>query len=133
MSSFDEFFALRIDEITSEYSGHTLIFFKGFPSAQNQCLISHPMSLLNDSSLLKDGYIDLSALNNHWIDLVAAIKSANHPLVGFYEELLLISQFLNRVNIDKIIITDSYQLSRDYFGNKEELENNFKDKSNSIK
>lgn len=111
MPSFDDFFAVRVQEIVSEFDDGTLIFLKGFAIPQIQQLIRHPNSLLNDQSLLQDGYLDVDALNDRWIDFVNAIKSADAPRVGFYEELLVISQFLPRIEAKRIVVVENNMLT----------------------
>lgn len=111
MSTFDDFFAARVQEIVSEFDDGTLIFFKGFAIPQIQQLISHPNSLLNDQSLLQGGYLDINALNDKWIDFVNAIKSATAPRVGFYEELLVISQFLSRIGAKRVVVVENNMLA----------------------
>ena len=111
MPSFDDFFAARVQEIVSEFDDGTLIFLKGFAIPQIQQLIRHPNSLLNDQSLLQDGYLDVDALNDRWIDFVNAIKSADAPRVGFYEELLVISQFLPRIEAKRIVVVENNMLT----------------------
>lgn len=111
MTTFDDFFAARVQKIVSEFDDNTLLFFKGFAVAQLQQLIGHPNSLLNDQSLIQDGYLDLNALNDKWIDLANAIKSADGPQVGFYEELLVISQFLSRMEVKRIVVVENNLLA----------------------
>ena len=99
-STIGQYFSNRVEELISEFTGHTLIFFKGFGLEQIRFLITHPNSLLDDASLLHDGFLDLEAIDDRWLDLAASIKSATKPLVGFYEELLAIRQLLPRMKID---------------------------------
>lgn len=111
MSAFNEHFASRLEAIISEYPDQTLIFFKGFALPQIQQLIVHPNSLLNDPALLQNGYLSVDSLNDKWLDFIAAIKFADHPLVGFYEELLSIRQDLHRIKVRNIVIVENNILS----------------------
>ena len=110
-STIGQFFSNRVEELISEFTGHTLIFFKGFGLEQIRFLITHPNSLLDDASLLHDGFLDLEAIDDRWLDLAASIKSATKPLVGFYEELLAIRQLLPRMKIDNIVVIENNILS----------------------
>ena len=67
--------------------------------------------MLDDASLLHDGFLDLEAIDDRWLDLAASIKSATKPLVGFYEELLAIRQLLPRMKIDNIVVIENNILS----------------------
>lgn len=107
MLTFDDFFATHVHKFVSEFDDGTLIFFKGFAVPQIQQLISHPNSLLNDQSLIQGGYLDFNVLNDKWIDFVNTIKSATAPCVGFYEELLVIGQFLPRIEVKRIVVVEN--------------------------
>ena len=61
-STIGQYFSNRVEELISEFTGHTLIFFKGFGLEQIRFLITHPNSLLDDASLLHDGFLDLDTL-----------------------------------------------------------------------
>ena len=103
-STIGQYFSNRVEELISEFTGHTLIFFKGFGLEQIRFLITHPNSLLDDASLLHEGFLDLEAIDDRWLDLAASIKSATKPLVGFYEELLAIRQFLPRMKVETVVL-----------------------------
>lgn len=111
-STIGQYFSNRVEELISEFTGHTLIFFKGFGLEQIRFLITHPNSLLDDASLLHDGFLDLEAIDDRWLDLAASIKSATKPLVGFYEELLAIRQLLPRMKIDNIVVICAIQRAK---------------------
>ncbi len=111
-STIGQYFSNRVEELISEFTGHTLIFFKGFGLEQIRFLITHPNSLLDDASLLHDGFLDLEAEDDRWLDLAASIKNATKPLVGFYEELLAIrKQLLPRMKMDNIVVIENNILS----------------------
>ena len=111
MSRFFEYFSGRIEEFIANYSGRTLIFFKGFAIEQVQQLISHPNSILNDLSLFQMGHLDLELLEDRWLDIASSINNATEPLIGFYEELLTIRQIIPRIKVEKIIIVENNILS----------------------
>ena len=111
MNSFCSFFSERIGEIISQFSGHTLIFFKGFGIEQIRQLISHPDALINDSSLLSEEYLDIEALGERWLELASSIKGATKPIIGFYEELLVVRDILPLIKVKKIVIVENNVLS----------------------
>lgn len=101
--SIEQHFSHRIEALISDFTGNTLLFFKGFGIQQIQQLIKHPNSLLDDDSLLHDGLLDFAALDDKWLELATSIKCATKPLVGFYEELLAIRPLLPRIKVDRNI------------------------------
>ena len=50
-------------------------------------------------------------MEDAWIDAIAAIRISDGPLVGFYEELLAISQVLSKIKVEKIIVVENNILS----------------------
>ena len=110
MSAFEHYFAIRVNEIVSKHKDNTLIFFKGFNLEQTRFLITHPHSLLNDLELLENGYVSIESLGEKWFDIMASIKQANGPLVGFYEELLSIKDLLPRLKVKQIVVVENNSL-----------------------
>lgn len=111
MPSINEIFQKRVSEIVSDAKGSTLVFFKGFGIPQIQYLIKHPLSILDSGDLVRTGALDVVALNEKWLDIISTIKLSQRPLVGFYEELLAIQEFLPRIQVDKIIVVENNILS----------------------
>lgn len=111
MSALHTHFSGQVEHFIAKFPGHTLIFFKGFGVEQIQQLITHSNSLLNNASLLENGYINYEALKDNWINFATAIQSATAPLVGFYEELVAIRKILPLMSIDKIVIVENNLLS----------------------
>lgn len=109
--SIEQHFSHRIEALISDFTGNTLLFFKGFGIQQIQQLIKHPNSLLDDDSLLHDGLLDFAALDDKWLELATSIKCATKPLVGFYEELLAIRPLLPRIKVDRIVVIENNILS----------------------
>ena len=109
--TISECFSERIDEIISGFSGKTLVFFKGFGIEQVRQLIIHPHSILNDPTLLQNGFLNLKEINSKWLEIATYITNANEPLIGFYEELLSIKQMLPRIEVDKIVVVENNILS----------------------
>ena len=110
-STIGRYFSDRVEELISGLEGHSLMFFKGFGLEQIRYLILHPNSLLNDPSLLRGESIDLGAIDDKWLDFATSIKDAAKPLVGFYEELLAVRQFLPRMKVDRIVVVENNILS----------------------
>lgn len=111
MSSMNECFSKRLEELIDEFPEHNLIFFKGFGIEQMRQLVTHANAILNDETLLQNEYLDINALDDKWLELASSIKCAKEPLVGFYEELLAIRQLLPRIKVDKIVIVENNLLS----------------------
>lgn len=111
MSNFLEYFASRVEEILSQYNGRVIVFFKGFSFLQIKQLIYHPKALLNDPSLIQNNQINIDALNDKWLELITTVTGMHTPLVGFYEELLVMREFLPRMNVDQLVVVENNILS----------------------
>jgi len=107
MQTFDSIVSSRIEELLSNAADGTLIFLKGFAIPQIQALLRHPRALLSDPSFVENGFLNVDALNDRWFDLLTAIKQASGPLIGFYEELLAIGPFLDRIDVEKIVVAEN--------------------------
>ena len=107
MGKFDDVLKNRIDNFLKTDDSKSLYILKGFSLAQNEQFSHYPQSILNDSKLFESGYLDLNILNDRWIDMVQTINQATRPLIGFYEELLVLRDFLKRISIEKIIIIEN--------------------------
>lgn len=110
-STINRYFSDCVEKFISEFPGNTLIFFKGFGIEQIRQLVVHPNSILNDSSLLNDNYIDFEMLEYKWLEIATSIQRATKPLIGFYEELLTIRQILSHVKVEKIVVVENNILS----------------------
>ena len=64
MSAINSFFDKQLESLVKSEVGRTLIVFKGFGIEQIQHIITHPCSVLNDLSILQDGYLNLNVLNS---------------------------------------------------------------------
>ena len=80
-STIGQFFSNRVEELISEFTGHTLIFFKGFGLEQIRFLITHPNSLLDDASLLHEGFLDLEAISRPSTENVGGLFASIHPII----------------------------------------------------
>ncbi len=107
MKEMRDYFDSFLNSIITQYSGKTLIFFKGFAISQLEQIIAHPDTVINNPALISNGCLDLNVLDDTWIDAVSTIRMANGPLVGFYEELLAISEVIARLKIDKIVVVEN--------------------------
>ena len=74
MSALHTHFSGQVEHFIAKFPGHTLIFFKGFGVEQIQQSITHSNSLLNNASLLENGYINYEALKDNWITLLRLSK-----------------------------------------------------------
>ena len=82
-STIGQYFSNRVEELISEFTGHTLIFFKGFGLEQIRFLITHPNSLLDDASLLHEGFLDLEAIDDRWLILQHLSKTQQNRWWAF--------------------------------------------------
>lgn len=106
-----EVFLQKVHQFIAKASGKTILFFRGFSTDQIAQLISHSNAILQDDSLLSDGHLNLAGLNDRWLDLLTAMATADRPLVGFFEELLVIRDSLSRVRADHIIVVENNMLT----------------------
>ena len=111
MNKMDEQFSARIEELLNHAEDGTVFFFKGFALPQIKQLLEHPHALLKAPELIETGNVDLPALNEKWLELAEAFRSAPKPAVGFYEELLAIRELLPRLNAKAICIVENNALS----------------------
>ena len=111
MNKMDEQFSARIEELLNHAEGGTVFFFKGFALPQIKQLLEHPHALLKAPELIETGNLNLPALNEKWLELAEAFRSAPKPAVGFYEELLAIRELLPRLNAKAICIVENNALS----------------------
>lgn len=64
MISFQEYFEKRVEELIGNSGNQTFFVFRGFEIEQIKYLVSHPNSILNDTALVQNGYLDLSTVEN---------------------------------------------------------------------
>lgn len=110
MSTINVLFQERVAQLLESNHDRVLYFFKGFGMPQIQYLSGHPNSILKDLPLCKDGSLDILSLHGKWLDMVMSINLAQGPLVGFYEELLALKDFLSRLPTQKIVIVENNML-----------------------
>lgn len=111
MPEISSLFQERVEQLLSGSQGRTLYFFKGFALPQIHYLAGHPGSLLKSLPLSDDGSLDLPALQTKWFDMVAAIQMGSGPLVGFYEELLALKDFLTHLPIERIVVVENNMMT----------------------
>ncbi len=111
MPTFDAYFEIKVNQLIASAGGNKIFFFKGFGYPQIKHLVNHPNSILVDSTLLGEGIIDVTVIYEKWFDILAAIKKANKPLVGFYEELLAVRDYIPRISSSEIVIVENNMLS----------------------
>ena len=111
MTNVNEIFRKKVESILANDHSHTLYFFKGFAYSQIQYLVSHPCSLLNTPELFEDDCLHLNVLDDKWMDVLVNIKLTDGSLVGFYEELLAMREFISKIQVDKIVVIENNMLS----------------------
>ena len=104
MTTIEKIFDNRVNELLENSTEKTIFFFKGFSKKQILRLINHERSILNSNDIIDaNGDLSISVLNEKWIEMIQNISIAQKSLVGFYEELIAIKDFLPRVKVDKVI------------------------------
>lgn len=88
MISFQKYFENRVEELIRNSGNQTFFVFRGFEIEQIQYLISHPNSILNDTTLLRDGFLDLSIVENSKKKMNRKLLLTEESVIGFYEELI---------------------------------------------
>ena len=111
MKNVNEYFEKRVNEMISNSNRKVFFVFKGFSRPQMHWLSIHPRSILKDPELFVDDCLNIETINEKWLDILQALKVSDHTLVGFYEELFAIREFLPRVNDSKIVIIENNLLS----------------------
>ena len=111
MTDINQILQAALDTLTSDSKERKLYFFKGFAMPQLELIARHPCRILGAEGVIRDGTLDLAALNEKWLDLITAIQTAQGPLVGFYEELLVIQDVLPRIQTGEIVVVENNMLS----------------------
>ena len=88
MISFQKYFENRVEELIRNSGNQTFFVFRGFEIEQIQYLISHPNSIHNDTTLLRDGFLDLSIVENSKKKMNRKLLLTEESVIGFYEELI---------------------------------------------
>lgn len=107
MKKFNELFAAYVTKLLDGADKNTIIFFKGFSISQIDFLIHHSSSILCNDSIIKENRIDLSVVNDSWLDIARNISLANKPLIGFYEELIAIKDLLPKLKTYRIFVLNN--------------------------
>lgn len=97
MRSFQQAFDARIEELFLSSDGPTAYFFKGFPPAQVQHILSHPQRILDCPDLMTHGMLDLSAMEENARPLLTALLTAQSTVVGIYEQLISLCSMAQHV------------------------------------
>lgn len=88
MISFQKYFEDRVEELIKNESVQTFFVFRGFGIEQVRYLVNHPISILKDANILKDGFLNLSVLENSKRKMNKELLLAEGNVVGLYEELI---------------------------------------------
>lgn len=99
MISFQKYFENRVEELINDSKDQTFFVFRGFGVKQIKYLISHPNSILRDDSLLHDGFLDLSVLENSKKKMNKELLLADKNVVGFYEELIALLSAVKDISV----------------------------------
>ncbi len=111
MDGWKEYFTSQVNNIISRAGDNTLVVFRGFSAEENQAIIGHSKSILNDSSLYEEGNLNLTYLDNTSLELAAEMSRMNGVRIGIYEELLSVRPFLDKIRLSTILIIENNFLS----------------------
>ena len=109
--TFEKYFEEKVSAIEQQYTGKTLVVFKGFDMPQVKYIKSRENCLLHDTDIFPGGILDISLLSDAWLDIMTEIKMAAQPILAIYEELLAIRDFLPKLGSVKIVVVDNNVLS----------------------
>lgn len=108
MITIEKYFEEKTNKILEQSNKDEIYFFKGFAKKQIMQLIRHQNRILNSDDIIDEfENIDILVLNDKWLDIIQNIKLSDKVLVGFYEELVAIRDFLPRVQDKKIVIVEN--------------------------
>ena len=110
MITFQRYFERRVEELLNNSSSLALFIFRGLEIEQIKYLVKHDYSILNDDEIIENNTLNIGALDRKRKALNLALMTAEHSLVGFYEELITIVSVLKDITASfdgKIIIIDN--------------------------
>lgn len=107
VNRFSLLFQRRVDALLSQDDNNVFYVFKGFALPQIEYLIHHPNSVLDSDDIITNQALNLQAINEKWMDIFKRINESRATKVGFYEELLLIKDFLGRLKTNIVIVENN--------------------------
>ena len=66
--TFEKYFEEKVSAIEQQYTGKTLVVFKGFDMPQVKYIKSRENCLLHDTDIFPGGILDISLLSDAWLD-----------------------------------------------------------------
>ena len=105
--TFDEIFIEKFNNIMKNSKKNELYIFKGFSIAQMKWLSQLPNSILNNAQIFIGDNLNLKIIDENWITIISNISKSSVALVGFYEELLVIKDDLNKLPIERIVVIEN--------------------------
>lgn len=110
MSSFQQYFQNRVEELLNASKSQTFFVFRGFGINQIAYLIEHPCSILSDTSMIEDETLNLEILDKNKKQLNRRMLLADGNIVGFYEELIAILSVVKDLSVSfdgKVVIVNN--------------------------
>lgn len=110
MITVEKYFEEKINDLLLSCTNKTLYFFKGFSKEQILYLSKHEKCVLGYNEIIaKDDEenIDILRINDKWLEIIQNISNSDCALIGFYEELIAIKDFLPRIEVDNIVIIEN--------------------------
>lgn len=88
MISFQKYFENKVNELILNSDEQIFFVFRGFGIEQIKYLINHSNSILNESRLISNNFLDLEVLEQSKKMLNKELLLSERSIVGFYEELI---------------------------------------------
>lgn len=111
MDHTTHFFQQQIDRLLEQAADKTIFFLKGFNLEQTRFLLAHPARLLARDDLADANGFHPERLEDLWFDLSAAVRSADSPKIGLYEELIVLRELLPKLKEAHIVILENNLLA----------------------
>lgn len=112
MLPINSHFEVFLNELLDNSNNDRVLFvFKGFSINQIELIVKHPKSILAAADIIVENHLNLHSLNNKWFEILQSTMTTSGPLVGFYEELIAIRDFLPRLSMERIVIVDNNLLA----------------------
>lgn len=99
MISFQKYFENKVEELIKDSKEQTFFVFRGFNVEQVKYLINHKYSILNDTMLLENGFLNLAVLENNKKKMNKKLLLAENNVIGFYEELIALLSVVKDLSI----------------------------------
>lgn len=115
MITFQRYFENKVDELIQNSKEQTFFVFRGFGIEQMKYLINHPNSILRDSRLISNNFLDLNVLEQSKKKMNKELILSESSIVGFYEELIGLVSIIKDITASfdgKVVIVNNNLFKR---------------------